>query len=186
MQDIAFHIADIAVNGISAGADNMVITVRFEGDMVAFEVSDNGGGMMPEEVEAAKTPFYTTRITRRFGFGIPFLMQNAEQCGGTVKIESIKGRGTLISAGFNTKNINCPTLGKLGETLMLIISGNPEVNITVSFQSEAGGFETSSALFAADGLIIGLPETAITVRNILSQKTQEIFRQFTNRNVSLI
>ena len=56
-------------------------------------------------------PFYTTRTTRKVGLGLPFLIQNAEQTGGSVTLTSEPGKGTEVRAVFHSDHIDC----RLGE-----------------------------------------------------------------------
>lgn len=177
MKDIAFHITDVTENCIRAGATEMHIGLRFEGAIFTLTIKDNGCGMSAETIRKATDPFYTTRTTRKVGLGLPFLIQNAEQSGGRVEIESEVGTGTEVKAIFDTSNIDCPPMGDLAGTLMIVITGNPQINTVLSIVSEKGEFEISTAELTEimDGIPLGHPEVATMVRDMLTANIEEIF-----------
>ena len=64
-----------------------------------IEVADTGGGMMPEEVERAFDPFYTTK-ERGTGLGLPICYGIVRGHGGEIDIESAPGEGTTVRVEF--------------------------------------------------------------------------------------
>lgn len=176
MKDIAFHITDIAENGIRAGAGEIRIGVTLDGERLELSVADDGCGMAPETLARAVNPFYTTRTTRKVGLGLPFLIQNAEQSGGTVEIESELGVGTLVKAVFMLDNIDCPPVGDLATAAMLIMTGNPGLNTIFSVLSGVKNFEISTKAIreAVGGIPIGLPEVSLMVREIIAGNIGEV------------
>ena len=128
MDNLAFHITDIAANSIRAKSSRIEIETSETEHKRSIKIIDNGTGMSKEVVDQVTNPFYTTRTTRKMGFGLPFLKQNAEQAGGRVEIQSEPGKGTTVYAEFDTQNIDCPPWGNLPETIALLITGNPKVN----------------------------------------------------------
>ena len=115
MKNIAYHILDIVHNSIQAKATLVDISlVETTGNhSLVLSVEDNGTGMTDTEVKAACDPYFTSRKTRHIGMGLPLLKQNAEQTGGDFFISSQPGKGTVVRAGFNTKNIDCPAMGDI-------------------------------------------------------------------------
>jgi signal transduction histidine kinase len=68
---------------------------------IVFEVRDTGGGMTAEEVDIALQPFGQVESghTRRHegtGLGLPLAQKLAELHGGSLCIQSEKGRGTTV------------------------------------------------------------------------------------------
>lgn len=127
MKDLSLHLLDIAQNSIRAEAD--VVEIGFElkeNGLLVMTVKDDGCGMDAELLERVKSPFTTTRTTRKIGLGIPMLMQNAIASGGGVDIQSEPGKGTLLTATFDTASIDCLPLGDLPATLVTLITANPE------------------------------------------------------------
>lgn len=177
MKDISFHITDITENCIRAGADRIDIGLSVEGNKFELSVADNGSGMSEETVRKATNPFYTTRTTRKIGLGLPFLIQNAEQSGGGVTIESEIGVGTSVRASFMLDNIDCPPMGDLADTLMLLITGNPTIDTHLTLACDGGSFRisTSDLKEILDGVPLGHPEVATMVKEIIGGNIDEIF-----------
>ena len=69
MEDLSLHILDIVENATAAGATFVEITVleEKEADLLTLTIRDNGRGMTEEMVRRARSPFGTTRTTRRVG-----------------------------------------------------------------------------------------------------------------------
>ena len=74
MKELSLNILDIAKNSTAAGASEVRISlVTDENGFLTLTVSDNGCGMDEETLKRVSDPFYTTRITRKVGMGIPLL-----------------------------------------------------------------------------------------------------------------
>lgn len=130
MKDLSSHIMDIVQNSTRAGATVVHIDV-VENDaknLLSIQISDNGSGMTSEMLQKVTDPYYTTRTTRKVGLGIPLLVHNAEQTGGSVTINSEVGKGTCVKAIFKLTHIDRPPWGDIGGTIALLASGNPEVD----------------------------------------------------------
>ena len=124
MKEISLHLLDIVQNSVKAGAAHVDIRFHLGADgILEMGVKDDGCGMSPDFLARVRSPFTTTRTTRKVGLGIPLLMQNAMQSGGRVDIESEEGVGTEIVAYFVTGSIDCLPLGDLPSTMASIIMG---------------------------------------------------------------
>ncbi len=67
------------------------------GDYVKITVSDTGTGMTPDVMERAFEPFFTTKgIGKGSGLGLAQAYGVARQCGGTVRLHSRPGSGTVV------------------------------------------------------------------------------------------
>lgn len=130
MQEISLNILDIAQNSIRAGASLIKISVEenLTEDRLTFIVEDNGCGMDEEMLKKVSDPFVTTRTTRKVGLGISLLKASAQQTGGDVKIESEKGKGTLLRADFSYSHIDRQPLGDMAAVMMSLISMNPDID----------------------------------------------------------
>jgi len=71
-----------------------VRTHRADGGVEA-EVSDTGGGIPPGDLSRIFEPFYSTK-ERGTGLGLAFTRQVVEEHGGTIRCESVVGRGTTF------------------------------------------------------------------------------------------
>ena len=80
----------------------VALSIRATLDAVVFEVRDSGIGMTPEEIEIAFEPFGQVdqdyaRDTEGTGLGLPLARRFAELHGGSLAIDSEKGRGTTVT-----------------------------------------------------------------------------------------
>lgn len=137
MKELSLNVLDITQNSITAGAENIDISlIEDESHLLTLEITDDGCGMSAETVERVVNPFYTTRTTRKVGMGIPLLKLAAEQTGGELHIESVTREanpdacGTKISASFHTDSIDFTPIGDIVQTLCVIIQGHPEIDYT--------------------------------------------------------
>lgn len=130
MKDIALHILDIAQNSVSAGASMVMIELCKESadDLLLLKISDNGRGMDEKTKMKITDPYFTTRTSRNVGLGIPLLKHNAEQSGGTLKIESVSGRGTAITASFVYSHFDCPPPGDIAGVISILAGANPSMD----------------------------------------------------------
>jgi PAS domain S-box-containing protein len=64
-----------------------------------LEVSDNGCGMTPQQMESLFEPFFSTKFTGR-GLGLPTLLGSIRACGGGVTVVSAPGKGSSFRVHF--------------------------------------------------------------------------------------
>lgn len=135
MKELSLYILDIAMNSINAGANNILITINENAEQLKITIKDDGCGMTADQVEKLSDPFFTTRTTRKVGFGIPLFKLSAEQSDGYISITSTpksdkkEKHGTTVSTLFNKKHIDFTPLGDIILTITTLLQGNPEVNI---------------------------------------------------------
>ena len=178
MKEIALHLLDIVQNSVKAGASHVDIGfVLDEGGALEMTVRDDGCGMSLEFVERVRSPFVTTRTTRKVGLGIPLLMQNAMQSGGRVDIESQEGVGTTITAVFQTDSIDCLPLGDLASTMATIIMGSPdrpEFSLRCASPSGEMDFSTEQIRAALDGVSLAEPAVVQWIQESLQEEIEPI------------
>jgi signal transduction histidine kinase len=101
-------ITNLIMNAADASADGTKIRLQVRrcdkipssgvvGGFIAFEVSDQGTGMSPEQLAKAGTLFFTTKGSKGTGLGLAGAMDFARQCGGDLQIESTLGVGTSVT-----------------------------------------------------------------------------------------
>ena len=131
MNELSLHILDICQNSIKA--DATLITIIIEEDIsnnfYKIIIGDNGHGMSEKTLGEFSDPFFTTRSTRKVGMGVPLFKMAAEMCNGTFKVDSIVNKGTVISVIFEHNHIDRAPLGDIGETLMILILNEREVDV---------------------------------------------------------
>ena len=178
MREIALHLLDIVQNSVTAGASHVDVSFRLDADgMLAMAVRDDGKGMSPELLERVRSPFVTTRTTRKVGLGIPLLQQNAMASGGWVDIESTVGQGTVITAHFQTGSIDCLPVGDLASTFASIIMGSPdrpEFSLTCSSPAGEMDFSTEAVRAALEGVSLAEPEVVQWIRESLTEEIEPI------------
>ena len=178
MKEIALHLLDIVQNSVKAGAAHVEIGFSLDdGGVLAMSVKDDGCGMSPEFVAKVRSPFVTTRTTRKVGLGIPLLMQNAMQSGGKVDIESELGKGTTVTATFHTDSIDCLPLGDLASTMATIIMGSPdqpEFSLSCSSPTGEMTFSTEEIRPALEGVSLAEPEVVQWIQQSLQEEIEPI------------
>jgi hypothetical protein len=131
MEDLSLHILDIVENSVAAQASKIEIRLAEDkkNDLLSIEVIDNGTGMDEETQKKASDPFFTSKKVRRFGLGLSLLSESAKAANGHLSIKSEKGKGTAIRADFQYSHIDRKPLGDIGQTIITLIIGNPDIDI---------------------------------------------------------
>ena len=136
MRELSLHLLDIAENGVSAGAQNITITIveDLRTDRLKLAVEDDGRGMDAALVEQVTNPFSTTRTTRKVGLGIPLLKLAAEMCDGSLTVESTPNVGTTVNVDFQRSHIDRMPLGDVVGTLLALLVGWPQVHWVLRYR----------------------------------------------------
>jgi hypothetical protein len=178
MRTISDHILDILENSVAASADliEIIISENKNSDLYTVEIRDDGCGMTPETASKALEPFFTSRTTRKVGLGLPFLKQNAEQAGGSLTIESVPGKGTVVRAEFGLTHIDRPCLGDMAVVFLLSVIGHPEIKIKYEHLTEKGTFTISSEKIkeVLDNVPLNTPEVRLALNELINNNLEEI------------
>jgi len=178
MNDLSLHIIDIIQNSLSAGASLIKLTVgeKSSENLLFIEIEDNGKGMTPEQVNSLDDPFFTSRTTRRVGMGIPLFRDSARQSGGSLVVTSQPGKGTKVIATFELNNIDCPPLGDIANSLILMVSANPNVNFFFRyiFEENVYVFDTIEIKEILDGLPINDPSVIRMLTSMVDANIQDM------------
>ena len=143
MKELSLHILDVAENGIQAGADRVRISVEEAraDNRLRLTIEDNGRGISPDLLRNVTDPFYTTRTTRRVGLGLSLLESAARHCNGSMRVDSVEGRGTQVIAEFEYDHIDRAPLGDMTGTLISLVMGYPEIAFEYVHQADGCRFE---------------------------------------------
>ena len=91
---------NLFLNSIQAMPEGGALTVRV-GRMdgyLGIEVSDNGVGIAPENIDKLFDPFFTTKeIGEGTGLGLSVCYGIIERHGGSIRIDSEPGAGTTVT-----------------------------------------------------------------------------------------
>lgn len=181
MEDLSLHILDIAENSVEAGATWVKISLIEDrkADLLQLEIEDNGRGMTPEECRQALDPFYTTRKTRRFGLGLPFLQEACLAAGGQLSLESWPGKGTKVTATFRLSHIDLKPLGDIALTIVALIAGHPEIHWHYYHRRNDFEFSFNSKEFQENypEIAINHPEALKAIRNYIHENLSLLRRE---------
>ncbi len=130
MKELSLHILDVVENSLRAGATKVRISILEDTreNRLELVIEDNGEGMDAETLKMVRDPFFSGQ-GKKVGMGIPLLDQLAKQCQGDLEILSEKGKGTTVRATFQRDSLDLPPLGKLADTLFVIMASHPEVEL---------------------------------------------------------
>jgi len=94
---VARALANVVENALHAmpGRGSLTLDARTDGRLITIEVQDTGIGMDQEALARVFEPYFSTKTTGT-GLGLPVAKRNIELNGGTIEVESTKGRGTLV------------------------------------------------------------------------------------------
>lgn len=103
------HLEEILVNLLQNAREalpdggNVVVAARADRDQaVEISVADDGPGIPPEKMERVFEAYFTTK-DKGTGLGLAIVKHNAELYGGTVRVESVLGKGAKFSVIFPAK-----------------------------------------------------------------------------------
>lgn len=173
MEDLSLHILDIVENSMDAGATKVEIRIKEDkgADRLTLEVKDNGYGMDKDILKRASDCFFTAKPGKRFGFGIPFLMQAARECDGNFSINSAPNRGTSISASFKRSHIDIKPLGDMGSTMTVLICGHPEIDYLLLYEKNGFSYCLDTEKLKAD--LGGVPINTPGVLRLIKEDVNE-------------
>lgn len=133
-----------------------------DGDYVELSVQDTGSGMPPDVVARAFDPFFTTKgVGKGTGLGLSQVYGSMRQAGGTVRIESVAGKGTTVQLLLPvTKQANgaSETQAEIDSAAamtarILVIDDDADVRQLLEECIRTLGFQVLAAEDGASGLI---------------------------------
>lgn len=186
MRELSLNVMDVAQNSITAKASLITLEVEesVPADRLSITLTDNGCGMTPEQVEHVIDPFYTTRTTRSVGLGVPLFKMEAEMTGGSFRIDSEKGKGTSLTAVFKPSSVDMIPLGDINGTVLLLVTGNPDLDFIFTRAYENGAGEKREFSLQTRELreILGndvplnAPDVVLWIKDYLAEQTEELLK----------
>ena len=153
---------DIIENALDAGATLITLSVVRDqkNNWLRISISDNGRGIPERMLNRVLDPFYTTRLTRRVGFGLSLFREATKRCDGEFSITSSEGKGTQVDASFRLDHIDLAPMGDLASSLTSLIMGNSEVDFVYTYRANGQEFQldTRQVKEELDGLPITHPK----------------------------
>lgn len=159
MVEISLHILDVVQNSIKAEATEIEIFVNedISKNILELKITDNGKGMSEEFVKNVTDPFVTMRKTRKVGLGLSLLKSAAELTGGSMKVSSKIGKGTVVEADFVYDSIDRMPLGDMAFTMVTLVACNPDINFVYihKYCGKIFEFSTKKVKEILNGVFIG-------------------------------
>ncbi len=126
MLELSLNVLDLAVNSITAGASLVIIEVdeNTVSSTLTVAVSDNGCGMSKENASCLTDPFFSSKANSKVGLGVPLFYQRAILTGGCFELKTEIGKGTKITAQFNTNSVDFVPLGDMASLLAILVVSN--------------------------------------------------------------
>lgn len=179
MRELALHILDIAQNSLAAGASLLTITINenLAADLLTIEISDNGRGIPTAQLPQLTNPFFTSRVTREVGLGLPLLAQAAQRAEGHLEIDSKVGSGTKVTATFRHSHLDRAPLGDLIGTLLSIITLNPKVDLIYQhhFRNRTFLFDTREIKHELGAVAINHPTVIHWLQGFLRAELDDLY-----------
>jgi PAS domain S-box-containing protein len=95
-----------AFHAMNNGGTLSVVTST-DDEKVIIKIEDTGEGIPPENMDKLFTPFFTTKEPGKgTGLGLAVTQRIVHEHGGTIKIDSEAGKGTLVTIQFNALKRN--------------------------------------------------------------------------------
>ena len=97
---------NLATNAVHAMKDGGILKIQFgistdDEKVVRLVIEDTGGGIPPEIRQKVFQPFFTTKkMNEGTGIGLTVVKRLAEEHGGTVKVKTEMGKGTVFIVEF--------------------------------------------------------------------------------------
>jgi two-component system sensor histidine kinase RegB len=106
MPEILHAMTTFVENAVDFATSEVLVTVRFDAEMVSMEVRDDGPGFAPEVLAKLGEPYVTTRPgaegsrTGHIGMGLGFFIAKTllERTGGVVTFQNGRPKGAIVAA----------------------------------------------------------------------------------------
>ncbi len=136
-----------------------------QGHYLALRVTDTGTGMPPDVVRRAFEPYFTTKAPGAgSGLGLSQVYGVAHQSGGTARIDSKLGEGTMVevllpqATGEDADNeglhdVTPASMAAQGEANLLVVDDDTDVRVTTGLLLRRMGYRVTEANGADEALM---------------------------------
>lgn len=137
------YVQDLVQNAVEAGAALVRLTLTENAQQFILTLEDDGCGMDEDTRRRALDPFYTDGIkhaARKVGLGLSFVQQALEATGGRFRLDSVKGKGTIIHCCFDRTHVDTPPIGDVASLIMqcMMLPGSFELQVIRNRETEDG------------------------------------------------
>jgi len=178
MTELSLNVLDVVQNSVRANACVIKVTVEAntQKDILTIIIKDNGYGMSEEQVAKVIDPFFTTRTTRKVGFGVSFFKMAAESTGGTFEITSQLNIGTVVKATFGLSHIDRMPLGDMVGTMHTLITFNAGIDFLYTYRIDEREFVLDTKEFreVLGNVPFNQPEVSRYIKEYLDENTREV------------
>jgi hypothetical protein len=169
---------DIVENSLTAGARKVEIRIDEDrgADRMTVEIIDDGCGMDEAMIKQALDPFFTTKTVRRVGLGLPLLAEACRMSNGELSLQSRPGKGTTVRATFQYSHIDRKPLGQMGDTLITLIVGHPEVDLLYEHRKDGKVFSLDTREIKSDfgDVPLNAPRVVSALRTLIFSGLEEL------------
>lgn len=136
-----------ATEGQAKPQITLTIEVDESGDFVQVEVSDNGHGIAPADLDKIWIPFHTTKgVKGHSGLGLPACRLILEQIGGHISATSQPGQGSIFTVKVPIyKGKESGTKSETGKAKILLIDDEDRWQRFALTTLEGAGYKVTSA-----------------------------------------
>jgi PAS domain S-box-containing protein len=168
-------ILNLAINARDAMEGTGILTIRTgalsiaedgeltPGDYIELSVTDTGCGMPPDVAMRAFDPFFTTKeVGKGTGLGLSQVYGMARQAGGTVRIASAPGEGTVVRILLRATQLDArqeadaakENVETAAQATVLVVDDDPDVRQFLTDSLDTFGYKTITASDGTAGLDI--------------------------------
>lgn len=101
---ILVNLLQNAREALNGGGQLVVSAQVADGFAVRITIADNGPGIPPDKVDKIFDPYFSTK-EKGSGLGLAIVKHNTELYGGTVRVESVLGKGATFTLQFPARTV---------------------------------------------------------------------------------
>jgi PAS domain S-box-containing protein len=144
-------ITNLVVNARDAMPDGGQVSIEtgLEGELAVIDVTDQGGGISPEDLPQIFDPFFTTKaVDRGTGLGLATVLGIVQEAGGDIQVRSAPGEGTRMRV-LLPRHVQAPPVGTNAKESrtgamsgrILVVEDEPAVRRLIARTLERAGLQ---------------------------------------------